>query len=205
MADKTKDLILDAAFQEFSRKGKAGGRMQAIADRAGINKALLNYYFRSKEELYNAVIERGIQDLRQSVQTQLDPSLEIEDAVLIIVEHYIRFWASHQELLRLIFHDLLSGGKGMKSAIESVAAAPERRELFALIRNSGKLRERDPQQLIFHLTGLTLLFLIQAPVVSEIVFDHESGDLVEARIRSVTDLLKHGLFAAYPSTNSETL
>ncbi len=51
----TERQIFDAALQVFARKGKDGARMQAIADRADINKAMLHYYFRSKDKLYEQV------------------------------------------------------------------------------------------------------------------------------------------------------
>ncbi|HOI50037.1 MAG TPA: helix-turn-helix domain-containing protein, partial [Prolixibacteraceae bacterium] len=54
--DKTEDKILDAAHEVFLRKGMDGARMQEIADEAGINKALLHYYFRSKEKLFEAIL-----------------------------------------------------------------------------------------------------------------------------------------------------
>src|SRR5690349_22190096 len=53
----TQDRILDAARKVFVRKGMAGARMQDIADEAGINKALLHYYFRSKEKLFEQIFK----------------------------------------------------------------------------------------------------------------------------------------------------
>ncbi|MDZ7635635.1 MAG: helix-turn-helix domain-containing protein [Bacteroidales bacterium] len=51
----TKEKIFLAASEIFEEKGHSGARMQEIADRAGINKALLHYYFRSKDQLFKAV------------------------------------------------------------------------------------------------------------------------------------------------------
>ena len=53
--DSTEDKILEAATNVFVSKGMEGARMQEIADKAGINKALLHYYFRSKEHLFEAI------------------------------------------------------------------------------------------------------------------------------------------------------
>ena len=55
---KTEDKIFDSAMKEFLEKGFNGARMQAIADEAGINKALLHYYFKSKEVLYKEVFKK---------------------------------------------------------------------------------------------------------------------------------------------------
>src|ERR1700678_3262017 len=56
-ADQTRTRILGAAAHEFSANGLAGARTERIAEAAGVNKALLYYYFRSKQELYNAALE----------------------------------------------------------------------------------------------------------------------------------------------------
>jgi AcrR family transcriptional regulator len=57
-ADQTRARILDAAIHEFSENGLAGARTEQIAEEAGVNKALLYYYFKGKEELYVAALER---------------------------------------------------------------------------------------------------------------------------------------------------
>jgi len=56
-ADQTKARILDAAVNEFSVNGLAGARTEQIAEAAGVNKALLYYYFQSKQALYDAALE----------------------------------------------------------------------------------------------------------------------------------------------------
>ena len=60
-ADQTRARILDAALRQFSQNGLAGARTEQIAEDAGVNKALLYYYFRSKDELYAAVIEMAVE------------------------------------------------------------------------------------------------------------------------------------------------
>ncbi|MCB0293033.1 MAG: helix-turn-helix transcriptional regulator, partial [Calditrichaeota bacterium] len=60
-SSETERKIVEAASTVFLEKGKTGARMQAIADRAGINKALLHYYFRSKDRLYQEVFERQVE------------------------------------------------------------------------------------------------------------------------------------------------
>jgi len=57
-AERSRRLLLDAALDEFAAKGFAGARVQDIADRAGVNKQLINYYFGGKEGLYRALTER---------------------------------------------------------------------------------------------------------------------------------------------------
>lgn len=77
----TEQTILDAAHAVFLRRGTAGARMQEIADAAGVNKALLHYYFRSKSRLAEAVFQRVAVKLLPPVLGVLGSDAEIEEKV----------------------------------------------------------------------------------------------------------------------------
>src|SRR5262245_14138918 len=81
----TEQRILDAAHAVFLRRGTAGARMQEIADEAGVNKALLHYYFRSKNRLAEAVFQRVGLRLLPPVITILGSDAEIEEKVTRVV------------------------------------------------------------------------------------------------------------------------
>jgi TetR/AcrR family transcriptional regulator len=83
-ADRDRDTeqrILDAAHVVFLRRGTAGARTQEIADEAGVNKALLHYYFRSKDRLAEAVFARIMRGLFPPLLALLGSDLEIEEKV----------------------------------------------------------------------------------------------------------------------------
>ncbi len=69
--ENTEQKILNAAREEFINTGLKGARMQEIADRAGVNKALLHYYFRSKEKLYEAAIREVGETLWGSIEKEM--------------------------------------------------------------------------------------------------------------------------------------
>lgn len=75
--DSTEEKILAAARKVFMARGMAGARMQEIADEAGINKALLHYYFRSKEQLFETIFER----LTKGFWTQITSVFESDEAL----------------------------------------------------------------------------------------------------------------------------
>jgi len=85
----TEARILDAAHVVFVRRGTAGARMQEIADEAGVNKALLHYYFRSKSRLAAAVFQRVARGLFLRVSEILGSDAEIEDKVRRVVRLYL--------------------------------------------------------------------------------------------------------------------
>ena|SRR5687768_9431118 len=82
----TEQRILDAAHAVFLRRGTAGARTQEIAAEAGVNSALLHYYFRSKERLADAVFRRAAGELFPVVAGVLGSDLPLEDKVRKVVE-----------------------------------------------------------------------------------------------------------------------
>src|SRR5262245_57497751 len=78
--------ILDAAHNVFLRHGTAGARMQEIAAEAGVNQALLHYYFRSKDRLSHAAFERAASQFMPAVIEVLASDAEIDAKVARIVE-----------------------------------------------------------------------------------------------------------------------
>ncbi|MCX6601280.1 MAG: TetR/AcrR family transcriptional regulator [bacterium] len=198
MSDDSKQRILDAAFHEFAANGKAGARMQAIAERAQVNQAMLNYYFKSKDDLYLEVVRQSALLCHQKHPPRFDePPEEQKKAILDHLEHDLRFWANNTELLHLTLHDLLAGGEGMKLALrETVGHEEARMEVDRLI-SGGLFRSRDPRQVILHLTTLTLLALIPVEAVREMWPGPESSEeFLNARIEAVRDLLEHGIFSS---------
>src|SRR5437867_7095142 len=85
----TEQRILDAAHEVFVRRGSAGARMQEIAAEAGVNQALLHYYFRTKECLAKAAFERAAMQLMPAVIRTIASDGELEDNVTRIVDLYL--------------------------------------------------------------------------------------------------------------------
>src|SRR3954469_10862900 len=83
---RTEQRILDAAQQGFMRRGTAGARMQEIARAAGVNQALLHYYFRTKEQLARAAFARAASQFMPAVIEVLAGPGELEDKVSRVVE-----------------------------------------------------------------------------------------------------------------------
>src|SRR6202521_2182169 len=83
---QTEQRILDAAHVVFLRRGTAGARMQDIATEAGVNQALLHYYFRSKARLSEAVFRRAAQQLFPRVIEVIASEAELEDKVTRVVQ-----------------------------------------------------------------------------------------------------------------------
>lgn len=85
----TEERILDAARQVFLERGMDGARMQDIADKAGINKAMLHYYFRSKEKLFEVIFKETAGKLFPRFEMIMDSDLNLFEKIRAIVSNYI--------------------------------------------------------------------------------------------------------------------
>src|SRR6478672_8925324 len=87
--DAAEQRILDAAHKVFIRRGTAGARMQEIADEAGVNKALLHYYFRNKSRLADAIFQRVAGGIFARVIEVARSDAQLEDKVRLIIGAYL--------------------------------------------------------------------------------------------------------------------
>ena len=88
-SDTTEQKIFDAAHEVFSQKGMDGSTMQEIADRAGINKALLHYYYRSKDKLYEMVARAILAKAVSAIREVLEKEMPLEEKIKRFIETYI--------------------------------------------------------------------------------------------------------------------
>lgn len=85
----TESRILEAAKKVFTEKGMHGARMKEIAEEAGINKALLHYYFRSKEQMFDGIFKDILQSFLMPLVETLNKDIPMEKKIEFLVNHYI--------------------------------------------------------------------------------------------------------------------
>ena len=104
----TRSRILDAAERAFAEGGLAGARVASIAEAAGANKAMLYYYFDSKEALYFAVLERVMGQVAEvAVAVGLDAARPPAEAIPAFITGYQRVLAAHPHFVRVVLRGLL--------------------------------------------------------------------------------------------------
>lgn len=105
----TQQRILDAALHEFMLKGYAGARTSSIAEEAGVTHAMLHYYFRTKDNLFDTIIEDKISTLRDIMLTSFsDSSLPLFDTIRKAVENHYDFISMNPDLPRFMLNEVLS-------------------------------------------------------------------------------------------------
>ncbi len=115
----TEERILEAAVQEFMSKGYAGARTTAIAEAAGVTHAMLHYYFRTKDKLFDRIIESKIGTLRDIMLASLgDPTIPLFDKIKSAIENHQDFIAANPELPRFMINEVLNRPDRMPKVIE---------------------------------------------------------------------------------------
>src|ERR1051325_10376835 len=115
--EQTKAAILQAALVEFANVGVAGARTDAIAQAAGVNKALLYYYFKDKETLYGATLESVFAGLAARLQAVLDSELRPKEKLLAFVAAYFDTIVAHPLYPRLVQQEMMRAGAGLSPHI----------------------------------------------------------------------------------------
>jgi len=198
----TRDLssarrIVDAAEQIFADRGLAGARMEAIARAARVNKALLYYYFHSKEELYRYVLEAMFAELQAGGDTRRLAALAPPARVRGIVDNYFEFVRQHPNYPRLVQREMMNRGPNL-SWMVSEYYRPMHRRLARFIEEGmerGDFRSVDAPQMAISIVALMVFYFGAAPLLSKICRrDTLRPAEIARRRKAVMDILEHGLF-----------
>lgn len=110
-AIKTREDILEVAYQEFSENGFAGARVDEIAEKTQTSKRMVYYHFGSKEGLYQAVLERAYERIRSHEQAARFEDLAPEQALRAIISHNFDYHFEQPEFVRLVMSENIMKGE----------------------------------------------------------------------------------------------
>jgi TetR/AcrR family transcriptional regulator len=116
----TEEKIFEAATEVFVEKGMDGARMQDIANQAGINKALLHYYYRTKEKLFNAVFEMIARKILKKFAPVFDENLSLEDKIRFFFREHISFLQENPRLPGFILNEVNRHPERIKKLLAGV-------------------------------------------------------------------------------------
>jgi len=200
----SRERILDAATLHFSEHGYEGARTQAIADEAGVNKAMLYYHFRDKEALYTAALQDQFEEAVRTILPRfLDEELEPADRLLGVIRGYEEFFASHPHMRDMMLREIADGGGRFRAVLEAVREhipgfGPSLlKSRIQELMDRGNLREQDPGQVLLHLVSLAVFPHIGRPILQALWdFEEDALDrILEERSRSIMDLFRNGLLS----------
>jgi TetR/AcrR family transcriptional regulator len=200
---KTKDKIIVAAKIEFHQKGFSGARMQEIADRCGMNKALLHYHFTNKEVLFRAVLLNGVMELFPNVIATLNAPLPLQQKLETVVDMYIGFLAKNPHLPSFVLHEL---GQNPDFLIEIMPGGVIKPTGFiSQIEEAVEHQEINPSnpfQVLTDVIGMCAFPFVAKPMLQAIssMDEKEFSAFIEERKAHVKQFLIKGLFIKQPNS-----
>jgi hypothetical protein len=176
----TEDKIKKAAQKVFTQKGYSATRTRDIAEEAGINLALLNYYFRSKEKLFDIIMMENMQQFLFALKGVFNnKKLSLNEKTISVVENYILLLKSNPDLPLFILHEI-------KSNPQKLAANMGMRKLLFESDFYKQLRKKsgtkiNPLHFIINIIGLTVFPFIASPLLKII------GEINQAEFDKMMD------------------
>lgn len=189
--------IVAAAESIFAERGLAGARTDEMARAAGVNKALLYYYFGSKANLYRFVLESLFSQLLVAIEFASAAGSLPRQQLLAYVNGYFDFVSSHPNYPRLVQREVMGSGKHLAWIVEHYFRPVHRRLSQAIEAGvaAGDFRRVDAPHTVLTIIAMTIFYFAAAPVLTQIWGrDALRPQAVAARRRAILDFLEHGLF-----------
>jgi len=200
----TEEKILDAARQVFHQKGFNGTRMQEIANLAGINKALLHYYFRNKESLFEKVFNETFARITSKMKEIFLSDLALLPKIENFVHFYIHFISHHSYVVHFIINAMYEKPEQLREIIVKQNILPE---LF-LEKIRKQLKEEigleiDPLHIYVNILALAIFPVVAKPLLQSIfsLSDDRMAQFFEERKQIVPTFISNALQGYEKSTN----
>lgn len=193
----TEQLILEAAEREFLLKGYAGARTSAIAEAAGVTHAMLHYYFRTKDKLFDTILDRKIKLLRDVMLGSIgDADKPLFQKLADTVSNHIDFLAANPDLPRFMVNEIFYNPARMQQILPLMKAhAPQvvdnlQRQIDEMAAR-GECRRVDAAMLMVDIVSLNVFSFMAAPMVESMLGDRFSdrASFVEQRKRENIDTI----------------
>jgi TetR/AcrR family transcriptional regulator len=174
MDKTTEEKIYEAARRIFVLKGMEGARMQEIADEAGMNKALLHYYFRSKENLFKAVFKDIFTKFFLKVKDTLFSDIPSQEKMIIFIDNYIDLIMANPYVPQFIINEINRDPKVLKTLMFESGIEPQKiLELFYDEVKSNNLSKIDPRHIVISLLGMLIFPFVARPLLQMVYFNDD--------------------------------
>jgi AcrR family transcriptional regulator len=197
---ETEQKIMQAATEVFLEKGKDGARMQEIADRAGINKALLHYYFRSKDKLFENVFRLEFKAILSKIVHVLTISDDFQEFLREFIRNYLQAIIPRRNLMRFIIWEISNMQTHLVQYFFETFREHGYQENPVILRiekaiAAGQIKAINPVHFIMSFLGMCIFPVIAAPILEKVLHDVDINhpDFVEQRVEAILDLVWNGI------------
>ena len=189
----TEENILNAAKRVFHEKGMDGARMQEIADEAGINKALLHYYYRSKQLLFEAVFKNAFKLLAPQLNKVLNSDDTLNDKIKNFTKNYISFTIKYPYLPNFIINELNRNPEFVQKLTSEKHFPTITKFKQQVLENvtNGTIKPIKPEHLFINILSLNIFPFIASPLLKGFlsVNNENYKQLLEERTTEVSNFI----------------
>jgi len=193
----TRAVILAAAEGIFAEEGLEGARTDEITSRAGVNKALLYYYFESKEALFRAVLESHLKEFQSRIFDILDSPASARSKLIRYINLHFDFISARPYYPRLIHRLITSDDRALRRLFRQYAS-PLYRKMVEVIEQGVRERELRPvdsHHTVYSLLALNVFYFSAAPLIKAVThIDPLDQANVQRRKEEVLRFVRYGLF-----------
>jgi AcrR family transcriptional regulator len=178
----TEQKILDAAKDVFQQKGMTGARMQEIADKAGINKALLHYYYRTKDKLFEKVFDIAFSIFIPKAKEMMSGSDPVFVKIEFFVENYIELLHKHPYIPGFVISELNRNPQILVSIFEKNVGLQKNDIINKLEKQindeveKGILKPISAQNLMTNVVSLCIFPIVAKPILKGILFNNDDKE-----------------------------
>lgn len=173
MVGSTEEKIYEAARKIFILKGMEGARMQEIADEAGINKALLHYYFRSKENLFKAVFRDTFSKFLARTRESFLSDIPVKEKIIGLIDNYIDLIRANPYVPQFIINEINRDPKVLKDLMFESGVEPQ--EILQLFADHSQKLKVDPRHMVISILGMVIFPVAARPLVQMIYFNNDQN------------------------------
>ena len=199
----TRTKIISAAIKAFAEKGKHGARMEEIATRAAVNKAMVYYYYTSKEILFKEVLKILLVRISENIIEHLQQIIDGSSVHIKIIEEFIhahnKAFAENIDHTKVLLNAIVNTPEDFRDIMEAIR--PDLKfprklmDAFEQGISQNTFRQVDPMQVFISIIGTNLIYFFGKPI-AEVIMNLEVTDeqaFLQKRENSVVDLLLYGL------------
>lgn len=190
--ENTENLILIAAREVFISKGFEGARMQEIANQAGINKALLHYYFRSKEKLFDAVFSEVASNLFPALKQVIEAELEMKEKISFFIRIYLKILHENPFIPAFVINTLNTNPERFLKYIKKSGLNPTYlQKQIDEESEQGLIRPQRAEHLIVNIIAMCIFPFVARPIVQNIfgMNDEEYHIYLDSRQNEIIDFV----------------
>jgi TetR/AcrR family transcriptional regulator len=197
-SEGAENKILEAARKVFIKKGLAGARMQEIADEADINKALLHYYFRSKEKLFEKIFNEVFKAISVGLSEVLNSDSPVFEKLQKFIDLYIGVLAANPYMPVFVLNEMSQNPERIQKMLEKDILPSVMHFFTQMLQeiNVGKIKPIHPTHLVLNIIGMMVIPYAVKPMIAPILKDSmgiDYNDILDERKQVIFDFVYNAL------------